>query len=243
MKNQYFGDIGDYGKYGLLRFLAGHGETVAVNWYLTKDDQSNDGNIRDYLTKEKDRRYDPNLFDVLKRMSAQNKIDVCEFAALGMIPGAGYFDKIVEPVVSTLTISEKRATRKQWHREALAVCEEYDLVFLDPDNGLRAGIPTARKDAMKYVYSSEVADYYERGQDVVYYCHKGRRTNVQWEKAKHIMQEQCPNAMLKGITFHRGTQRSYIFVIHPESEKLYRNLLKNFLETAWSDCFTDEFDD
>ena len=51
MKNQYFGDIGDYGKYGLLRFLAEHEVNVAVNWYLTKNDQSNDGNLRGYLTK------------------------------------------------------------------------------------------------------------------------------------------------------------------------------------------------
>lgn len=241
MKNQYFGDIGDYGKYGLLRFLAGHELTIAVNWYLTRNDQSNDGNIRGYLTKEKNRIYDPDLFDVLRRMCAQNKKDVCSFAGLGMIPGAGYFDKIVEPVLSTLTVSEKRLARKQWHQEALAVCDGYDLVFLDPDNGLRAGTPTAKKDTVKFVYSSEAADYYERGQDVVYYCHKGRRTDTQWEKAKNIMHEQCPDAALMGITYHRGTQRSYIFMIHPEHEVLYRDLLKGFLNTAWSDCFTDEF--
>jgi hypothetical protein len=45
MKNQYFGDVGDYGKYGLLRFLAGNNIKIAVNWYLTPDDGSNDGNI------------------------------------------------------------------------------------------------------------------------------------------------------------------------------------------------------
>ena len=176
MKNQYFGDIGDYGKYGLLRFLAGHEVTVAVNWYLTEKDQTNDGNKREYLTKEENLKYDPVLFDVLKKMCAQNKKDVHEFAALGMIPGAKYYDRIVEPVLSTLTFSEKRSARNQWHQEALAACDGCDLVFLDPDNGLKAGNPTAKKDAMKFVYSTEAADYYERGQDVVYYCHKGRRT-------------------------------------------------------------------
>ena len=94
---------------------------------------------------------------------------------------------------------------------------------------------------MKFVYSSEVTDYYERGQDVVYYCHKGRRTDAQWEQAKHIMKEYCPSAALMGVTYHRGTQRSYIFVVHPEHEKTYRNLIKGFLRTAWNDCFTDEF--
>ena len=241
MKNQYFGDIGDYGKYGLLRYLAGHGITIAVNWYLTKGDESNDGNIRGYLAKENNRVYDPELFDVLKAMCDRKEKNVIRFASLGMISGAIYFNTIIEPVLSTMTVSEKQRARERWHQKALEECCGTNLVFLDPDNGLRAGRPSAKKDAVKYVYSSEVADYYERGQDVVYYCHKGRRTDAQWEKAKHLMQEDCPSAVLMGVTYHRGTQRSYIFVIHPEREQLYRDLLKGFLETTWKDCFTDEF--
>lgn len=240
MKNQYFGDIGDYGKYGLLRFLAMRGVIIAINWYLTTDDQSNDGNIRGYLAREKDRVYDPYLFDVLREFSVRNERDVRHFAARGMIPGATYFDEIVDPAVPMLNAAEKRIARERWHHEALATCDGADLVFMDPDNGLRAGKPTARKDAMKFVYASEVEDYYERGQDVVYYCHKGRRTDSQWEKAKRVMRENCPDATLMGITYHRGTQRSYIFVIHPERQERYHTLLKDFLETEWKDCFTDE---
>lgn len=40
MKNQYLTDLGDYGKYGLLRFLTGKGVRIGVNWYLTPDDGS-----------------------------------------------------------------------------------------------------------------------------------------------------------------------------------------------------------
>ena len=58
MKNQYFGDVGDYGKYGMLRFLADNGIKIAVNWYLTPDDGSNDGKHITYLEDEKNRRYD-----------------------------------------------------------------------------------------------------------------------------------------------------------------------------------------
>ena len=76
MKNQYFGDVGDYGKYGLLRFLSKQGITVAVNWYLTADDQSNDGNIRGYLKKGKNRIYDPELFDVLKEMCERDEKNI-----------------------------------------------------------------------------------------------------------------------------------------------------------------------
>ena len=43
MKNQYFGDIGDYGKYGLLKFLGERDVKIAVNWYLTKNDKNKPG--------------------------------------------------------------------------------------------------------------------------------------------------------------------------------------------------------
>ena len=88
MKNQYFGDVGDYGKYGLLRFLSKQRVTVAINWYLTANDESNDGNIRSYLEKEKNRLYDPELFDVLKELCEHNEKNVRCFAEYGMIPGA-----------------------------------------------------------------------------------------------------------------------------------------------------------
>jgi hypothetical protein len=68
MKNQYFGDVGDYGKYAMLRYLAINGISIAVNWYLTEDDGSNDDKFTSYLDKDDMRRYDPKLFDVLKEM-------------------------------------------------------------------------------------------------------------------------------------------------------------------------------
>ena len=71
MKNQYFGDIGDYGKYGLLKFLGDYGVKVAVNWYLTKDDENKpgDGKYTKYLEKKDEySKYDPDLFATLKEM-------------------------------------------------------------------------------------------------------------------------------------------------------------------------------
>lgn len=68
MKNQYFGDIGDYGKYGLLKFLAQHDVKIAVNWYLTKDEEnkSGDGKFAEYLEKDEEySKYDKDLYGTL----------------------------------------------------------------------------------------------------------------------------------------------------------------------------------
>ena len=47
MKNQHFGDISDYRKYGLLRALQSSGDgRLLVAWMLTPDDGSRDGGFR-----------------------------------------------------------------------------------------------------------------------------------------------------------------------------------------------------
>ena len=48
MKNQYVGDIGDYGKYSLLRAFLNAGIKVGINWYLTDNDGSTDGKFKRY---------------------------------------------------------------------------------------------------------------------------------------------------------------------------------------------------
>ena len=109
-----------------------------VNWYLTTDDRSNDGNIRGYLDRDKDRIYDPGLFDVLRDMRTRKENDVKCFADRGLIPGAIYFDSFVRPLPSdlNLTLAEKQLARERWHQEALAACDSSDLVFLDRRSAL-----------------------------------------------------------------------------------------------------------
>ena len=71
MKNQYFGDINDYRKYGLIRSLTQNSTmNSAICWMLTPDDQSNDGSKRDYLTKPNQWEvYDTDLFKALSNFS------------------------------------------------------------------------------------------------------------------------------------------------------------------------------
>ena len=70
MKNQYFGDINDYKKYGLLRsVIDATGLQVSLAWMLTPDDGRPDGRFIEYLNKpEKYRDFDPLLFDGLKEL-------------------------------------------------------------------------------------------------------------------------------------------------------------------------------
>ena len=83
MKNMYFGDIGDFGKYGLLTALTESKFKLGVNWYLTEDDLSNDGKYTEYLTlsfenKKLFRDCDVELFDYLLECINNNERHVCK---------------------------------------------------------------------------------------------------------------------------------------------------------------------
>ena len=65
MKNQYFGDINDYRKYGLLRALQSRGDgKLLLAWMLTPDDCGQDRGFRSYLEEPtKWGHFDPELYD------------------------------------------------------------------------------------------------------------------------------------------------------------------------------------
>ena len=70
LKNQYFGDINDYRKYGLIRALQAEARLkVLVAWMLTPNDDRRDGELRSYLC-EPDRwqRFDPELYCGLRNL-------------------------------------------------------------------------------------------------------------------------------------------------------------------------------
>ena len=80
MKNRYAGDVGDFGKYGLLRHLAGMTSEddldslkLGMVWYLRPDDCGNDGRHTGYLkqtdkNREEYRACDSDLWDELRRL-------------------------------------------------------------------------------------------------------------------------------------------------------------------------------
>ena len=66
MKNQYFCDISDYYKYGLLRLITKHTSlNVGVCWMLTKDDGKKNDKRKQYLYQpDRWQHYDPKLFEL-----------------------------------------------------------------------------------------------------------------------------------------------------------------------------------
>ena len=98
MKNQYFGDINDYRKYGLIRALTGHGTLSSmICWMLTEDDDRPDGGKLDYLLKPNPwRGFDEELFDTIREaVVAEGERCVRIAKEKDIIPGADYYETLL----------------------------------------------------------------------------------------------------------------------------------------------------
>ena len=166
MKNQYFGDINDYRKYGLLRLLSGDGRiTTAVCWMLTPDDGGTDGKLTAYLNDpDKWSGYDHALYDYLRELVLGRKLrHVPEIEDSDILPGYSFFSDLVPDN------SEHRDT---WFQRLLELAKGCDLIFFDPDNGIE--VPSKRyglKDSSKYVYWREIEDAFNAGHSLLIYQH------------------------------------------------------------------------
>jgi hypothetical protein len=166
MKDQYFGDINDYRKYGLLRTLSDNGKfRVGVCWMLTEPDSRSDGQFIKYLSDSMHYRFfDPSLYDALLPCLADPfKRNVAVAETSNIIPNGLYYP-------ATLTDNAKE--RARYFSEFSLLSRDCDLVFFDPDNGLEVGsVGKGRKGSSKYVYWDDFQQSYESGKSLLVYQH------------------------------------------------------------------------
>ena len=96
MQNRYTGDIGDFGKLGLLRVLQESGLTIGVNWYLVPDENHNsDGRHVQYLENADYCQLDEPLWLELKRIVKSGQREVSALENDNTINAAFFSDPLV----------------------------------------------------------------------------------------------------------------------------------------------------
>lgn len=226
MQSRFAGDIGDFGKYGLLRALARPPLRLGMIWYRTPDGESG-GDRTGYL--EQPQRYrpcDPALFDALSASSRQER-SIFSLISSGIFPPDTCHVK--DPVPSS-------SLRWEWYRSALSVIEPCQLVFLDPDNGLAPpSVPRTHRRARHYVYPEEIASPLGREQSVLFYHHLSRREPARVQIRKCLSRFDPPVLVLR---FHRGGSRVFVLLPAPSHQTLLKRRVHHFLETPWKEHFT-----
>ena len=234
MQNRYAGDVGDFGKLGLLRILAQSGLKVGINWYLTEDeDHNNDGKHISYLNL-KNTIYDacdPELRGKLGYMVFGNQRSVQNIEEMRLIPECIYFN---------CAVPTNFKDRAAWHKQGLLQLSNQDIVFLDPDNGLIVkSVLQSNPKSVKYVLHSEIEDYYNAGHSVIFYNHRNREPEEKYLARFLDLKAsiQLEGAILSGLRFFRGSTRDYIFISRPERFAKIRIGIENLLQTSWKRHF------
>jgi len=233
MQNRYVGDVGDFLKLGILRLLGGslsdsEHSKIGIVWYLVPDELGNgDGKHVTYLEANSPRGrilrpLDPDLYDELARIVQRRPQTVVDIEQSGVLPpDTETFSQVLDfsnlsPSSQSLRI-ERRAA---WLEGALAATASSDIVFLDPDNGIRSATHRVRSHqskAIKHAYFDEITRFLERGQSVIAYHHADRSAAlpIQAERRMEEFRKETGASPLCALCMRQGTSRFFFVIPSP----------------------------
>jgi hypothetical protein len=220
MKNQYFGDINDYRKYGLLRVLTKRGQLgTGIFWMLTEPDSRKDGARTDYLTKPlKWRQYDPDLWDALWSIVHDGRCrDVAQADSPSILKGMRFFPSV---------ITDNHEQRKILFQEAMNWFKDLDLIFFDPDNGIKVrSTPPGRKGSSKYVYWHELKSAFHAGSSLLIYQHFPRVKKIPYIEQR--TRELVEHLQLTEVHAYQTSHVVFFLVPQPKHIEYFRVQLKD----------------
>lgn len=235
MQHHFVGDVGDFGKYGLLRALGGEWPaaeprlTLGVVWYLPADavGSAADGQKLNYLSRpNRFRSCDPKLYDALEQLLDGRDRSLGVIEASGILgDGTAFFDG---PVCGDLS------RRQGWIQEAVRAVRGRDIVFLDPDKGLAP--PSAGRNSTEHAYVHEVETFVRSGQTVVVYHHLGRTTThpIQMrEWAALLKHELRLDTEPQVLWYRKGTARAYFVIPADAHAEVIGERLRRFQTSLW----------
>lgn len=262
MKDGYVGDIGDFGKYGLLRALCGDNQGppdlgLGIVWCLNNDKEKakggglkKDGKFTEFLNEnhpKKDlyRQCDERLYDTLADIVHNDRRKVASIRQSDLFPPGTVFHEPEltfrdMPGIGTAATVRRLEHREAWVDGAVKATVGCDVVFLDPDNGLE--VKSAKRHCSKgpkYVFYDELTGYLKREQSLIIYQHV-------WREPIDRIAEQRVNEIrnsfgfkdLRVISFHPYQVRLYIIIPAPAHQDVLINRLDSFLEKSrWKNHF------
>jgi hypothetical protein len=251
LQNRYIGDVGDYGKFALLRSIFDQERgncplRLAIVWCLFSDENhNNDGRHTSYLYKEEFRLLDPTLFDELRALIENESRRVSAIAEKGLFPAQTIFFEthVARKNIRGRSVSalERAAYRAKWLRDCLAFTKHQDVVFFDPDNGVEiASIDKKHPKAGKYVFWDELREFWNRGQSLIIYHHLNRTASVyqQMEALNGRLSREIPGQYrVVRLIFRRGSCRSYWLLLQSDIADLVEERVAKMMQSGWRQHF------
>ena len=256
MQNRYVGDVGDFGKYGLLRALCmPDGDKypalrLGVVWYLTSDEtHNNDGRHIGYLEPtpknlQAFRACDPSLYDNLGEIVRSGDRSVSAIRRKGILPeDTIYYERILDLKGNRIRSkpSSRVLERQEWVAGALESTQTCHVVFVDPDNGIGTMAQAYSRLGSKYVLLEELLPYYDRGQTLVIYHHLNRQATAEIqieERLTQARQQVGVSAQVMALRYRRGSPRVfYILTKDTTVMEVLDKTLARFADVPWCEHF------
>ena len=259
LQNRYVGDVGDFGKYGLLRALclpdAGKQQplSLGVVWYLTSDEtHNNDGRHIGYLEPTPKnllafRACDPELYEGLGEIVRGGDRNVSAIRRRRILPeGTVYYERVLDlkSSIARLRSASRIQNRQEWVEGAVRATRDCDVVFVDPDNGIGSTNQASSRQGGKYVLLEEVAHYFAKGQTVIIYHHLNRRSSAGdqiYEGMEQVRRSLGTTARVMALRYHRGSARVFLVCPSSKHQGVLAPRLDKMLSSAWNQHFTCYF--
>lgn len=242
MQNRYVGDVGDFGKYALLRRLTGlEGEQrlrLGVVWCLFPNEHHNgDGRHIAYLYDKNFKALDEPLIETLREIIQSGQRDILSVISRNILDASTI--SCHQPIIpqNPCTQADRLLWRSAWIERCFELTPHCDLVFFDPDNGLAVNsIPKNHQKAGKYIYWDELALFWKRGHALLVYHHLNRMIPAaqQIRTLMHRISKEFDQAEIVPLVFRRGSARVFWLLHHGDllGQELQRRA-ENFLGTGW----------
>jgi hypothetical protein len=247
MQDRYVGDVGDFGKFALLRALTDGPRPalrLGVVWCRYPDEGHNgDGRHVAYLDRHDYAVLDPVLHTSLKRLVSEDRRTLSAVQTAGILPlDTIYFDEPLYDLSRDRVRPLSRIlAREAWRWRALKTVALADLVFFDPDNGIEAkSVPAGHLKAGKYVFWDDLLPFWARGQSLVIYHHLNRTAsaNEQEKVLRDLFRSRVGEvSLLLPLLFRRGSCRHFWILGQKRHMERLQVAVTRFLGTGWGDHF------
>ena len=242
MQDKFALDIGDFGKYGLLRWLCGvtsdeRRVRLGVVWYyvLTRDALPPLGGTFNYILKPNDTEQglsecDHVLYEILRNLIGNDQRSVEAVEQSGALPSDTVFYR--DPVNGP-------QSRVDWFAGAMDAVRDCDLVFLDPDNGLVDDRSNPNGVDKKYTTYQEATQLWEQGKSLVIYQDASRRDVPTFALEQGcLLREFLPDAEPIALWYRRYGPRIFWVIPNPanvEVVELLRARVDSFMDSQWGE--------
>jgi len=205
MQKQYFGDYTDFYKFFFIKNIIGKYK-LGINWCLTPDDGSNDGNKK--IDKKVElKNIDNNLYNILSKRVFSKIIK--------------YFGEEVEEYKDEY---DKFNLEYKYETNAFNKLKKQDIIFFDLDTGIE--MPSKKlSERYKYISYRTITKYWIENKTLIIFQHKDRQKNMLKEKKSKLI--NCLGCNKNDILIVDIKKVYYICIIHKNHIGI-KNAIKNF---------------